>query len=106
MKKLLLLALLMPALVQAAPVRRDDNGRIYRSRTVVARFQHSTICPGTGRTGTPCRGYVVDHRKPLGCATSEAERLQLDRVSNLQYQTIAEGKAKDRIERKQCGVSD
>jgi hypothetical protein len=103
MKKLLLI-LLLPMLAQAAPVKRDANGRIYRSRTVVARFQHSTVCPATGRTGTPCPGFLVDHRKPLGCAKTEAERARLDSVVNMQYQTIADARAKDKIERKQCGV--
>lgn len=40
-------------------------------------------------------GHVVDHRLPLACGGS-------DTPSNMQWQTIAEGKAKDKWERKGC----
>ena len=94
MKRIILAALLVPIL--AGAVERDSNGRIHRSRTEVARFKHSTVCPATGQRGSYCPGYIVDHRVPLACGG-------LDRVTNMQYQTIAESKAKDRWERKTCG---
>lgn len=40
-------------------------------------------------------GHVVDHVTPLACGGA-------DRPSNMQWQTIAEGKAKDKWERKGC----
>ena len=39
---------------------------------------------------------VVDHIKPLACGGA-------DSPANMQWQTVAEGKAKDKIERKHCG---
>jgi hypothetical protein len=49
-------------------------------------------CPSTGRTSGRCPGYVVDHVRPLECGGADAP-------SNMQWQTIAEGKAKDKTER-------
>lgn len=40
-------------------------------------------------------GYVVDHIIPLACGG-------LDAVSNMQWQTAAEAKAKDKVERVGC----
>jgi 5-methylcytosine-specific restriction endonuclease McrA len=40
-------------------------------------------------------GHVVDHIIPLACGGSDAP-------SNMQWQTIADGKAKDKWERKSC----
>ena len=37
-------------------------------------------------------GYIVDHTCPLSCGG-------LDSTTNMQYQTLAEGRAKDRWER-------
>ncbi len=48
-------------------------------------------CPATGKTSGPCPGYVVDHVAPL-------KRGGLDDPSNMQWQTIEQAKAKDRIE--------
>jgi hypothetical protein len=45
------------------------------------------------RNGRP--GYVVAYRKPLACGGT-------DDISNLQWLTIAEAKAKDKAERKGC----
>jgi len=54
-------------------------------------FQHTHPCPATGRKTGACPGYVVDHVKPL-------KRGGADRPSNMQWQTRAEAKAKDRWE--------
>ena len=40
-------------------------------------------------------GYVIDHIVPLACGGTDAP-------GNLQWQTVAEGKAKDRTERVGC----
>lgn len=45
------------------------------------------------RNGRP--GYVVAYRKPLACGGA-------DDISNLQWLTIAEAKAKEKAERKGC----
>ncbi|HEU4630235.1 MAG TPA: HNH endonuclease signature motif containing protein [Gemmatimonadaceae bacterium] len=41
-------------------------------------------------------GHVVDHIVPLACGGA-------DSPSNMQWQTTAEAKAKDRVERRGCG---
>lgn len=43
-------------------------------------------------------GYVIDHKVPLACGGA-------DSPSNMQWQTVAEAKAKDRTERSGCGQS-
>lgn len=75
---------MQPAPVAAAP----------RSHQARAEFVKANPCPPTGNAGK-CPGYVVDHVVPL-CAGGA------DAPSNMQWQTVAEGKAKDRIERQQC----
>jgi hypothetical protein len=54
-------------------------------------FQKSHPCPATGKTSGACKGYVIDHVVPL-------KRGGADAPSNMQWQTTAAAKAKDRIE--------
>jgi len=67
------------------PGARDKNGRIIRSESAKREFEKMTGYPH----GRP--GYVVDHIIPL-------KRGGADAPSNMQWQTIAEGKAKDKWE--------
>ena len=60
----------------------------------VPAFMKKHPCPANGKTSGGCPGYVVDHIKPL-CARGA------DRPSNMQWQTKAAAKAKDREERAQ-----
>ena len=60
-------------------------------------FERSHPCPATGRTSGPCRGHVVDHIQPLACGGADAP-------GNMQWQTKAEGKSKDKWERTGCQV--
>lgn len=69
---------------------------VTRSRSAKAAFARTHVCPSTGLKKLPCPGYVLDHIKALACGGKDAPE-------NLQYQTIAEGKAKDKWERKECG---
>lgn len=67
-----------------------------RSPAQVRAFKKTHVCPSSGVASTkPCKGYVVDHIIPLACGGP-------DLPSNMQYQTIAEGKAKDKWELKGC----
>lgn len=68
---------------------RDDRGRIQRSAAARHAFARQTGYPH----GRP--GYVIDHVVPLACGGADAP-------SNMQWQTTAEGKAKDRTERVGC----
>ena len=80
-------ALLMTATVAfAAP---------HRSHAAKVEFAKSTPCPATGQTKPSCKGYVIDHIKPLACGGPDA-------ASNMQWQSVADGKSKDKWERKGC----
>ena len=67
----------------------------HRSRAVTREFQREHPCPSTGRTSGACPGYRKDHVVPLACGGPDA-------VSNLQWQTIADARAKDVWERRAC----
>jgi hypothetical protein len=70
---------------------RDKHGHIKRSRAVISRFKRQHPCPATGKTLGRCPGYIIDHVKPLECGGTDAP-------SNMQWQTSAAAKAKDRTE--------
>lgn len=69
--------------------------RIKRSQSAKIEFKYENPCPSTGARKGPCKGYVIDHIKPLACGGADVP-------SNMQWQTIEEGKAKDRWERVGC----
>lgn len=70
---------------------RGSQGHIKRSRAATNAFHRSHPCPANGKTVGPCPGYVIDHVIPL-------KRDGADSPSNMQWQTEAEAKAKDRAE--------
>jgi hypothetical protein len=72
-----------------ASVPRTANGRIERSAAARHSFARQTGYPH----GRP--GYVIDHIVPLACGGADAPW-------NMQWQTVADGKAKDRTERAGC----
>ena len=86
--------LLMAAIIVAVAAS-PLAAREYRSREVTREFQREHPCPSTGKTNGACTGYRKDHIIPLGCGGPDA-------VSNLQWQTVAAAKAKDRVERRVC----
>jgi hypothetical protein len=67
----------------------------HRSHVVTREFQREHPCPSTGEASGAYPGYRKDHIVPLSCGGP-------DTVQNLQWQTIADAKAKDRWERKSC----
>jgi len=69
----------------AEGVQRNHHGRIARSHSAVHRFEKQTGHPHGWK------GHVVDHVIPL-CKRGA------DRPSNMQWQTKARAKAKDRWE--------
>jgi hypothetical protein len=75
---------------QSGGVARDSHGRIRRSESAKRAFSRQTGYP----RGRP--GYVVDHVVPLACGGA-------DSPSNMAWQTRADAKAKDRVERIGCG---
>jgi hypothetical protein len=68
-----------------ASCSRSSNGRIARSSESRREFMHQSGYPN----GRP--GYVIDHVVPL-------KRGGRDVPSNMQWQTAAEAKAKDKVE--------
>ena len=73
----------------ATGVTRDAKGRFARTEAAKHAFEVQTGYPH----GRP--GYVVDHIKPLACGGADAP-------NNMQWQTVAEAKAKDKTERTGC----
>ncbi len=74
-------------------VQRDSHGRIKRSAAAKNDFKRQHPCPSTGRSNGACPGYVIDHVKALECGGPDSS-------SNMQWQTLAAGKAKDKTERR------
>lgn len=66
-------------------------GETVRDRNVPRDFQRLHPCPATGKITGACPGWVKDHIVPL-CKNGP------DTVENMQWQTVPEGKAKDRWE--------
>lgn len=58
-------------------------------------FVKANPCPATGQSRGACPGWVVDHIHPL-CAGGA------DHHTNMQWQTVAEAKIKDKEERRLC----
>lgn len=75
-------------------VGTTDSATI-RSSSAKADFKRARPCPATGARSGACGGYVIDHIVPLACGGEDAP-------SNMQWQTVAEAKAKDRWERNGC----
>ena len=73
-----------------------SEARTKRSQSAKVEFKLANPCPANGATKGPCAGYVIDHMWPLACGGEDHPR-------NMQWQTIAEGKEKDKWERKVCG---
>ena len=69
--------------------------RSVRSAAAKRAFRRQYPCPATGLVKGACPGYVIDHVRPLACGGADAP-------ANMQWQTIADGKAKDAMERKNC----
>jgi hypothetical protein len=70
---------------------RTASGRIRRSSAARRQFRNQNPCPTTGATTGPCPGFVIDHVKALKHGGT-------DEPGNMQWQSAAEAKAKDRRE--------
>ena len=73
-------------------VLQYKHGKIKRSTAAKDAFKRQHPCPANGHTSGSCPGYVIDHVRPLECGGADAP-------SNMQWQTVAEGKAMDKTER-------
>lgn len=70
----------------------EDTQRSFKAEVL---FRLANPCPATGQTHGVCKGYVIDRVIPFVCGGAEDP-------SNMQWQTIAEAKAKDKWERIGC----
>lgn len=78
-------------LLAVAAFSQSTHRHYSRSREVTRAFQRSNPCPSTGKRYGACPGYIRDHVIAL-CAGGS------DTVSNMQWQSTAAAKAKDRTE--------
>ena len=76
---------------RAPGVKRDGRGRIARSTQARDEFRQNNPCPSTGWTSGKCPGYVVDHVRALKHGGADVP-------GNMQWQSVAAAKAKDRVE--------
>ena len=72
-----------------------DAASAPRMSTAETEFRAAHPCPATGLPRGQCKGYVIDRIIPMVCGGTEAP-------DNMQWQTLAEAKAKDRWERIGC----
>jgi hypothetical protein len=89
-----LIATLASAADRCGSCERDPDGRIHRSSAARAEFRRDN----TGLNRGACPGFVIDHIRPLACKGEDAP-------SNMQWQSRAEAKAKDRWELRTCTAS-
>ena len=82
-------------LIAACVLSTGAEARIKRSQSAKVEFKEENPWPTSGARKGPCKGYVIDRVHPLACGG-------LDASVNMQWQTVAEGKAKDRWERRVC----
>ena len=76
----------------AAPgVARDSHGHIARNAHAKEEFRRWHPCPATGKSYGACPGWVIDHVQALKHGGADAP-------FNMQWQTTAQAKAKDRWE--------
>ncbi len=80
------------SLLQAFPASPAESARPSNAE-ILFRLAHP--CPATGQTQGPCKGYVIDRVIPIVCGGAEMP-------DNMQWQTLAEAKEKDRWEKIGC----
>ena len=72
-------------------VKRDAHGHIARDPHAKEAFRKTHPCPSTGKTYGACPGWIVDHIQALKHGGA-------DDPSNMQWQTRAAAKEKDKWE--------
>ena len=68
---------------------------IQRSQAEVRAFRAENPCPATGRRSGPCKGWAVDHVRPL-CAGGE------DKPSNMQWIENPDHRFKTLVDVREC----
>ena len=78
-------------LAMQMPAEARHNG----SQSAIYQFRKHHDCPSTGNQQGACPGYVIDHIYALACGGP-------DLPDNMQWQTKADAKLKDKWERIGC----
>ena len=81
--------------IRASPESTNAEARTKRSQSAKVEFKHQHPCQATVSPKGRCKGDVIDHIVPIACHGADAP-------SNMQWQTAADAKAKDRWGRKGC----
>lgn len=81
----------LAAIAVALPCSAAES-RSFRAEVL---FRLQSPCPATGETSGECKGYVIDRVIPVACGGAEEP-------SNMQWQTLAEAREKDRWEKIGC----
>ena len=92
MKRLILLLILSLALISSVDAKQE------RSQKAKDDFKHSHPCPSNGNDHGACPDYVIDHVIALACGGADAPE-------NMQWQSVEEGKLKDKWERAGCSTN-
>jgi hypothetical protein len=87
--------LLIALAALASPLAASAAAADARSFKAEVLFRLHNPCPASGEVRGPCKGYVIDRIVPHVCGGEEAPE-------NMQWQTIAEAREKDRWERIGC----
>ena len=72
-----------------------STAKIHRSSAAKNAFKRAQPCPATGQPRGACPGWIIDHIVPLCGGGADAP-------ANMQWQTVAEARIKDREERRTC----
>ena len=94
MRRMLLAAAMAVTIGMVAPSEAKKpagKARAARSAHAKTTFRKAHPCPATGKSAGACPGYVIDHVVPL-------KRGGPDQPGNMQWQTLADARAKDRWE--------
>lgn len=94
MKRLLIILAALAAILTLAQGAEAATKRSGKARMD---FVRAVACPATGLHKLPCKGWIIDHVVPL-CLGGP------DKPANMQWQTVPDARAKDRIEKQQCAV--
>src|SRR5258706_6091619 len=70
------------------------DAKTHRPASAKAEFKREHPCPSPRNRSRACPGYVIDHIRPLACGGLSP--------GNMQFQTIADAKAKEKWDAKQC----
>jgi len=91
MRRIWLRVGLLPIFCAALAWPAVATAKTQRSRVARGAFKREHPCPSKGKSRGGCPGYVIDHIRPL-------KRGGADVPPNMQWQTKADAKAKDRWE--------